>query len=250
MSAGFKDHFSSGSSGYAAYRPSYPAALFEWLASQCPSHDLAWDCATGNGQAAVGLAKHFRRIIATDASDAQLEQAQPVPNIEYRIAPAEASGLVAGSVDMVTVAQALHWFDRPRFFAEAGRVGKPGGLLACWMYGVMFIDPAFDRVIDRLYTEIVGPYWPGDRVLVDQKYGTIRIPFEEIDPPPFEMGADWTLDHVLGYLRTWSAVIRYQAALGEDPVALVKPELAAAWGERGTPRRVRWPLTVRVARIG
>ncbi len=249
MTGSFQDHFSARAVGYAAYRPSYPAGLFRWLAESSPGRDLAWDCGTGSGQAAVGLAPYFGRIVATDASASQLEHAKAAPNIEYRVAPAESSGLGDRSVALVTVAQALHWFDRSRFFAEAGRVLRPRGLLACWMYNLMQVDGEFDRLILHLYTDIVGPYWPGDRVLVDQNYRTIELPFPEFEPPSFEMTEQWSFQHVVGYLRTWSAVSRYLKETGRDPVALIEPELLAAWGDPGPTRTIRWPLALRAARM-
>ena len=249
MTGSFQDRFSARAGGYAAYRPSYPAELFRWLAESSPGRDLAWDCGTGTGQAAIGLAPYFGRIVATDASASQLEHAKAAPNIEYRVAPAESSDLGDGSVALVTVAQALHWFDRPRFFAEAGRVLQPGGLLACWMYNMMQVDREFDRLVAHLYTDIVGPFWPGDRVLVDQNYRTIEFPFPEFEPPRFDMAEQWSFPHVVGYLRTWSAVSRYLQDMGHDPVALIEPELLAAWGDPGQTRTIRWPLALRVARI-
>lgn len=246
----FQDHFSAGSSGYAVFRPRYPEALFRWIADQSPARDLAWDCGTGSGQAAVGLAPLFRRVIATDASDAQLAQAEGRPNLEYRRASAEVSGLPDRSADAVTVAQALHWFDRPAFFAEVARVAKPGALLAVWTYNLVRGDAALDRVIDRLYSDILGSYWPADRALVETGYRDIEIPFAELAPPSFEMTADWTLVQLTGYLRTWSSAIRYQVQHGTDPVQAVADELEAAWGDPSRVRRLGWPLAVRAARVG
>lgn len=248
MTEEFQDHFSARSAGYAAYRPSYPAALFRWLAESSPGRETAWDSGTGSGQAAVGLAPYFPQIVATDASASQLEHAKPAAGVEYRVAPAESSGLGDRSVDLVTVAQALHWFDRPRFFAEVNRVLRPGGLLACWMYNLMEVSPEFDRLVGRLYTDVVGPFWPGDRVLVDQGYRTIDFPVPELTPPSFEMTEQWSLHHLVGYLRTWSAVARYLKEKGQDPVAMVEPELKAVWGDPERTRTVRWPLALRVAR--
>jgi SAM-dependent methyltransferase len=246
----FGDHFSARSAGYATFRPTYPPELFDWLAGHCPARETAWDCATGSGQAAIGLARRFDRVVATDASASQIANAPTAPNIEYQVAPAEASGLPDHSADLITVAQALHWLDRPRFFAEVERVGRPGALLACWMYGLMRITPAVDAVVARLYWEIVGSFWPTERALVESAYRTIEIPFPELDPPAFTMTFDWTLTHIVGYLRTWSAVTRYAAARAEDPVGLVADDLAQAWGESDTVRPVAFPLAVRVAIVG
>jgi SAM-dependent methyltransferase len=248
-SPGFKDLFSAGARDYARFRPTYPAALFEWLAELCLVRDLAWDCATGNGQAAVGLAQHFERVIATDASAAQIEHASPHPRVEYRVAPAEASGLPDRSVTLVTVAQALHWLDRPRFYAEVRRVTRPGSVLAVWTYHTIIVAPAIDALVARFYRDEVGPYWARDRALVEDGYRSVDFPFPELAAPTFTMSADWTLPDLEGYLRSWSAVQRYQADRGEDPVTALHAELAPLWGEAHERRTVRWPLSCRVARI-
>jgi len=252
--SGFKDHFSSASGRYAAYRPDYPAALYDWLAGQCPrsrtstAHDTAWDCATGSGQAALGLAAHFRRVIATDASVEQIRHALPHPAIDYREASAESSGLADASVDLVTVAQAAHWFDLPRFYAEVERVLKPGGMLALWGYGRMVLPGDLDAPFLRFYAETVGPYWPPERQRIDDAYRSLDFPFPEIDAPAFFIEVDWTLDRLLDYVSTWSAVKRFQTAQGHDPLPALRAELAPAWGDTARPRRLAWPLFVRCGR--
>ena len=179
----FKDHFSAHASAYARYRPRYPEALFAYLASLCPAHDLAWDCATGNGQAARSLTEHFARVVATDASADQLAHAAPHEQITYHVAPAAQSPLASHSADLVTVAQALHWLDLDAFYAEVRRVLKPGGVLAVWTYGLLRINPAVDAVIQRLYTDIVGAYWPPERRHVEDGYRALAFPFDAIEPP-------------------------------------------------------------------
>lgn len=159
----FKDHFSEIAARYAEFRPTYPAELFDWLASLCEEHETAWDCATGSGQAAAGLSKHFRKIIATDASAEQIAHAGGPNNVSFRVAPAEASGLADRSIDLVTVAQAAHWFDLTKFFAEAQRVLNPGGVLALWGYGRLDLPAGMDAIFQRFYSETVGPYWPPRR---------------------------------------------------------------------------------------
>jgi ubiquinone/menaquinone biosynthesis C-methylase UbiE len=245
----FKDLFSAGADLYARHRPTYPAALFEWLAAQAPGRERAWDCATGNGQAAVGLAERFGQVIATDASARQIANARPHPRVTYREAPAEASGLPPVSMDLVTVAQALHWLDRPRFYAEVRRVLRPGGLIAVWCYNLLEVTPGVDALVRHLYEDVVGPWWADDRALVDAGYRTVEFPFRELEVPPFTMAADWTLDDLEGYLRSWSAVQAYRAERGEDPVAALHPRLTGAWGV-GARRPVRWPLQVRAGRPG
>jgi SAM-dependent methyltransferase len=242
----FKDHFSRHADAYARYRPDYPAALFAWLARLAPNTDRAWDCATGNGQAAVALAEHFARVAATDASEEQVRNARPHPRVEYRAAPAERSGLEDGSVDLITVAQALHWFDLPAFYAEADRVLVPGGVLAVWAYELFRATPEIDAAVNRLYRDIVGPYWPPDRKIIETGYAGIELPFERVEAPPFWMEKRWSADDAAGYLGTWSATRRYVEANGHDPVPLIADELAAAWGPGE--RIVRWPLILLVSR--
>ncbi len=246
----FKDHFSSASDRYAAYRPDYPAALFAWLAGLCAERDLALDCATGNGQAALGLAPHFCRVVATDASAEQIGHAVPHPAIDYRVAPAEASGLPERSVDLVTVAQAAHWFDLPRFYAEAARVLKSGGAIAVWGYGRMLLPGEMDALFQRFYAETVGPYWPPERALIDDAYRSLDFPFTEIQPPAFAIEVEWTLPRLLDYLSTWSAVKRYQAARGRDPLPALLAELRSLWGDPETARALQWPLFLRAGRVG
>ncbi|MDB4950778.1 MAG: hypothetical protein JWM27_3427 [Gemmatimonadetes bacterium] len=244
----FKDHFSGHAAEYARSRPGYPAQLFRWLAAESPAAERAWDCATGSGQCAVALAERFAHVVATDASAQQVGSAAPHPRVEYRVAPAEASGLEDASMDVVTVAQALHWFDLPRFWAEAERVLRPGGLLAAWTYGLMLVSPEVDAAVERLYTGEIGPYWPPERAMVDEGYGGITLPFPPVAVPAFSMESDWTLDDALAYLGTWSGVQAFCRATGRDPVRAAAPEIAAAWGDPTARRRVRWPLSILAAR--
>jgi SAM-dependent methyltransferase len=244
----FADHFSGHADDYVRYRPDYPQALFQWLAGICPARQLAWDCACGNGQAAVALAHYFDRVIATDASENQIRNAIPAASVDYRVAAAEQSCLDSNSIDLITVAQALHWFELEAFFAEARRVLRPGGVLAVWSYGLTRVDPEIDAVIHYLYSNLVGPYWPMERRLVETGYSDIAFPFSEIAPEDFAMKAEWTLDELLGYLRTWSAVKRYLADQGSDPVADVEPALNKLWGEDQSRKTIRWPLKLRVGR--
>ena len=244
--ASFKDLFSGHAADYKSFRPEYPAELFEYLASLAPARELAWDCATGNGQAARALKGWFRSVVATDASAEQLSHAEPAEGIDYRVAPAEASGLASSSVDLVTVAQALHWFDRERFCAEAERVLRPGGAVACWCYGLMHISPEVDALVGRLYEEILGTYWPPERMLVQERYQTIDFPFAGVAAPKFEITERWDFAQVVGYLGTWSSARLYRERRGSDPIALVGDELLAAWGEPATGRAVVWPLHARI----
>ncbi|HKP16398.1 MAG TPA: class I SAM-dependent methyltransferase [Gemmatimonadaceae bacterium] len=249
MSA-FSDYFSADASGYARFRPGYPQALFEWLASVAPDRRLAWDCGTGSGQAAVPLADHFARVVATDPSAAQLTHASRHSGVHYAAMSAERSAVAAGSVSLVTVAQALHWFDQPAFWAEARRVLAARGVVAIWSYGLLTLrDPTLDDALRRFHGETVGAYWPPERRQVDEGYRTLVLPFDRIDAPEFSMQADWTLDHLAGYLSTWSAVRRARVATGADPVPRVVDTLRVAWGGDQTVRRVEWPLALHAGRV-
>lgn len=243
----FKDHFSGHAADYSRYRPgAYPAALFEALAALAPDRECVWDCATGNGQAALGLAELFDRVEATDASDKQIAAAKPHPRIRYAVAPAEQSGLPDRGVSLVTVAQALHWFDLPRFYAEVRRVAKPEAVLACSCYMRCAVDTVVDEVTERLYNGILGDaYWPPERKHVERGYADLPFPFTEIALPRFEMEVRWTLEGYVGYLRSWSATQNYIKKNGRDPLELVGDELLHAWGDPGAARAVRWPMTIR-----
>jgi SAM-dependent methyltransferase len=243
----FKDHFSEQAAGYAKFRPRYPQELFDYLESIAPSRQLAWDCATGNGQAAVGLASVFDQVIASDASEKQIANAQSHDVVQYRVARAENSGIESETIDLIMVGQALHWFDLDRFYAEARRVLKADGVLAASAYNLLHIEPAVDAIVDRYYHEVVGPFWPPERELVEQ-FANLSFPFHEIDAPQFEMTAQWNLDHLLGYLRTWSSTQRFIAAKGSDPLEQIMDELRGAWGKREQTRSVTWPLIVRIGR--
>ncbi|HEY2802168.1 MAG TPA: class I SAM-dependent methyltransferase [Chthoniobacterales bacterium] len=243
----FKDHFSRQSTDYAKFRPRYPRELFEFIAAAAPASQRALDCATGNGQAAVALAELFAEVIGIDASAEQIASAQPNERVEYRVAPAEASGLAAQSCDAVTVAQALHWFDLVAFYAEAKRVLKPRAVLAVWTYDELRISLEVDAIVRRFHDQVVGPFWPAERKLVGRGYQELRFPFEEIAAPPFQIEDHWSRDRLLGYLRTWSATQQFLAANGRDPVALIEDDLVHAWGEPKE-RLAAWPLTVRIGR--
>lgn len=245
----FKDHFSTKAAAYARYRPTYPRALIELVVGLAPQRQLAWDCATGAGQAARALAEHFARVVATDASAQQIAHATPHPRIEYRVALAEQSGLPDASFDLVTVAQALHWFDLQRFYAEVARVLVPGGALAVWSYGDPFMEArALDATLQYFNHVTVGPFWPSDRHSVGEGYRALPFPFDEVRVPPMELAQDWTLEQVAGYARTWSATTRYAAERGTDPIPGFVEKLARDFGDPETCRRITWPLTVRAGR--
>ena len=244
----FKDHFSGHSPEYSAFRPHYPEQLFAYLASLCAEHHLAWDCATGSGQAAISLANHFHQVIATDASENQIANATRANSVTYSVAPAESSGLPADSVDLITVAQALHWFDIKAFSAEADRVLKAQGALAVWTYGVLMFGNGLDPIIEHFYHDIVGDYWPFERQMVEGGYADIEMPFDEIPSVPMEMTEHWKFADLIGYLNTWSAVRAYEKENGSNPLGLVHDELLRAWGDPNTVRVSTWPLVLRIWR--
>jgi SAM-dependent methyltransferase len=243
------DHFSRFAATYASYRPTYPPELFAWLAEQAPSRKHAWDCATGTGQAAVALAEHFEHVTATDVGQGMIAQAMPHPNIRYAVGPAESPPVESHSADLVTVAQALHWFDRPAFWKTCERVLRPGGLLAFWGYVLPNIVPAVNRLVDDYHDRIILNFWPPGRepLLAGYQDVTVPPPARYEAHPEFNMTADWTVEQLIGMLESWSATQRARAETGEDPLADLAPKLRRAWGgfER---RRVEWPLFLQVHR--
>ena len=244
----FKDHFSRLAAQYAEFRPKYPGALFDLLTRVGPGRSRAWDCACGSGQATHDLAERFDFVIATDGSAQQIAAAKPHPRVTYAVARAEASGIDSGSIDVVTVAQSLHWFDRPAFYAEARRVLQPAGVLAVWTYGIPRLnDVNLDRVMQAFYWETVGPYWPPERRYVEDGYRSIDFPFAELTAPSLSMRENWTLPQFIGYLRSWSSVGRYVNDKGEDPVAQVEEQFTPFWGPRA--RDVSWPLSLRLGQV-
>ena len=245
---GFKDLFSEQADRYAQFRPSYPADLFRCLASLVQERKFAWDCGCGNGQAAVELADHFERVIATDSSEKQLENSLRHPSVVYRQTSAEDSGLEAKSVDLIVAAQSFHWFEWDRFYKEVKRVSKAGGVLALWCYGLARISPEVDVVVLRFYRDILGSYWGKERRLVEEGYRNVPFPFQEIKPPRFEMMAQWSLDQLVGYLGTWSALQAFIKENSTNPLELVYPELKVAWGN-GSERNVQWELAMRVGTV-
>ncbi len=246
----FSDHFSGVAAGYAQYRPGYPDALFDHLAALAGEQATVWDCATGSGQAARGLAERVARVIATDASAAQIEHAQPHPKISYRVATAEKSGLEDHSVNLVTVAQALHWFNLDAFYQEVRRVVARGGLLAAWCYGPPTLSaPELQSELDHFYSGILGPYWPPERAQVESGYRDLAFPFDPLPAPSLEMTADVNLDGLIGYLGTWSANKRHIDALGFDPRPELRARLLKHWGDPGQTHTLSWPLPLRIGRV-
>ena len=243
-----KDNFSSGSDKYAKYRPTYPQEAFNYLNSLVAHKDTAWDCGTGNGQVARELAKTFGQIFATDLSSAQIAQAPAVPNIHYSAQPAEKTNFDDHQFDLITVAQAIHWFDFEKFYAEVRRTAKPSALLAVMGYDLITINPPIDAIIRHFYGKQIGPYWDSERRYIDERYQSIPFPFDEIPTPQFTNRQQWTPDHLAGYVRTWSAVKHFIRENGYDPVGALMSELEPHW-PAGALKEVRFPILLRVGRI-
>jgi SAM-dependent methyltransferase len=247
--------FASVAREYANFRPGYPPELFGWLAGAVPALDAAWDAGCGSGQASIALAAHFAAVYATDVAPEQIAAAQQHPRVRYSVAPAENCGLADASVDLVTVAQALHWFDVERFHAEARRVARPGALLAVWCYPrPEFVEPALDRVFLDFYANVVGPYWPPERKHVEANYTTLPAPpkefgFEELPLPAFGLELHWNLEQVIGYVSSWSATAQYRQKLGHDPVPKLRESLRPVWPGGDARAELRMPLGLRVARL-
>lgn len=238
-------HFDQQATAYHRYRPAYPAALYAWLLAQTTARHAAWDAGTGNGQVAVPIGAHFAQVYATDTSAAQLAQAPRRDNITYLQCPAEHTPIPTNSIDLITVAQACHWFDGPAFFAEARRVSRPGAVMALWGYGLIRISPAIDALVDALYT-LTRLYWDAARAHIDDGYAQVFTDFAQPlgAPTDLEIKLWWTQANVLGYLATWSGLRAYIHATGHDPLVAWAHELAAAWGP-GSLLAVRFPLFIR-----
>jgi SAM-dependent methyltransferase len=242
----FADHFTPVAEAYAACRPAQPPEVVAYAASLAPRRGVAWDCGTGNGQAAVGLAAFFERVVATDASAAQIARAIAHPRVEYRVARAEASALPDASVDLVTVAQALHWFDLDGFNREVLRVAAPGAAIVVWSYlWTTTDDPDVDALLQELARETLAEDWPAEIGLIAEEYRTIPFPFRELTTPPFVFTASWTLPELLGFVRTWSGTARHVRRTGRDPVADAEPRFLRAWGDPAVRRVIRWPIAMR-----
>lgn len=242
-----KDNFSTRADKYAQFRPSYPDALFHYLLSLVPGKENAWDCGTGNGQVAQRLAGVFQTVYATDISAQQLDNAVVLPNIRYSLQPAEKTDFSDHIFDLITVAQAIHWFDFDAFYAEAQRTLKPRGILAVIGYNLPRFTSAIDAVIAGFYRDVVGPFWDKERRYIDEQYRTIPFPYADLPAPSFTIDVQWTFDHLIGYLQTWSAVKHYQKQRTEDPLVLIEPRLKEAWGHADQ-LSGHFPILLRVAR--
>jgi SAM-dependent methyltransferase len=241
------DHFSGVAAGYARFRPRYPDALHDWLMRQVPHGARAWDCATGSGQVALALAERLPFVLASDASVAQLRAADRHPRVRYVAAAAEQVPLRDASIDLVTVAQALHWFDAAAFWRELRRVLAPGGVVAAWAYGDVVLGEPLDDAAAPVLARL-RPYWPPERDHILAGYRTIPFPFRELEPPALSLEQAWDREQFLGYVGTWSACAPYHEATGGDVVAELRDALAPAWPATEV-RRVRWPMVIRAGRV-
>ena len=243
-----KDNFSTGSDNYAHYRPSYPKAFFEYLFSLLPQKRVAWDCATGSGQIAAELSKGFEKVYATDISQSQIAHAVQLDNIEYSVQAAEQTHFEKELFDLVTVGQAIHWFDFDRFYEEVRRTSKKEGLICVVGYGLVRVDSAIDAVVDDFYKNIIGPYWDAERRYVDENYLSIPFPFKEVKAPKFQNDQSWTLLHFMGYLNTWSAVKHYKKATGLDPMPALQERLEKYWGLEEV-KSLFFPILLRIGHV-
>lgn len=241
-----KDLFSSHASQYAAFRPTYPKELYDFIFSQLKNTDAAWDAGTGNGQVARDLSKRFKKVYATDISDKQIENATVAENILYSVA-GEITLFPEKSFDLICVAQAIHWFNREKFYEEVKRAAKADALLAVWGYGLLSIDSEIDKHIKDFYVNIVGPYWDKERKLIDEEYKTIAFPFKEIGSPSFEFSFQWALPELHGYLTTWSAVQKFMKANGFNPVDNLIQKILPLWSTGK--KQIRFPLFTRIATV-
>ena len=244
----FQDHFSRQAAIYLKARPTYPNELFLYLAGLAPGKDMCWDCATGNGQAAISIATHFKQVIATDGSQQQIENAMQRPNIEYRVATAEQSGLPDNSADLITVAAAAHWFNHPAFYAEAQRVAKTNAILAIWTYAEANITPEIEALMEWFMYDLLLDYWPKGRGYVRNGYNNLPFPFTALATPQFFCKTNWTLPQWLDYIKSWSSYNNYVAKHNNDPITMLLPELKPLW-KADEVKQVAWRLHLKCARL-
>ncbi len=246
MKVKFKDYFSENSEEYSRFRPKYPIELFSYLSSVSKQHLKAWDCATGTGQSATSLSDYFSTVIATDASKTQIINAEKKQNITYQVATAENSNIQENSIDLITVAQALHWFNIDAFSKEANRVLKDKGIISVWAYNLLSVQDDIDETINYLYNTVLWEYWTKERIMVENGYKNVQLSFKEIEAPVFSISTEWNLSQLIGYLCTWSATRNYQKKLGINPVEEIHDKISKMWGSPEKVLSVRWPLSIRL----
>ena len=243
-----KDNFSIQSDNYAKYRPAYPTEFYNYLYSLIPASHVAWDCGTGNGQVAFELAKKFDHVFASDLSESQIKNALQSKNIVYSIQAAEQTFFEKDQFDLIIVAQAIHWFDFDKFYSEVRRTGNSNAILCVLGYGKIEISEEMDRVINYFYRNVIGSYWDKERKYIDENYKTIPFPFQEYTAPDFVNKIQWSLDHLIGYLNTWSAVKHFISKNNYNPLDALMKEIEILWGD-SKEREVRFPLLLRIGKI-
>lgn len=242
-----KDNFSTQAAEYAIYRPTYPEEMYDFIFSLVKNRNAAWDCATGNGQVARELALHFDNVYASDISKEQIEQALKLPNIVYQVESSDKVNAADNSFDLITVAQAIHWFNFDAFYTEVKRTLKPDGIFAVIGYGIMSIDKKVDKAVHKLYEDFLGKYWDPERRYIEENYKTIPFPFEEITAPHIFIKTRWSFNQLIGYLNTWSALQHYKKANERNPIEYMFTELKEAWGSDAE-KEIRFPVLLRVGR--
>lgn len=245
----FKDNFSKQADIYRQYRPSYPEELFSYLQSLTPAHNLAWDCGTGNGQSAIALTRYFKQVYASDPSENQIKNAILHDRVTYKVERAEHNELNDHSVDLITVAQAIHWFDFDKFYSEVKRVLKPNGIIAVWTYGLTFITDEINAITKNFHDHVVGDFWLPENRLIEQEYKTIPFPFNQITPPSFTIESTLNLNDLLGYFRSWSATQKFMDKYHKNPLEQLKKDLLPYWGEENTIRRTTRKLILKVGQV-
>jgi ubiquinone/menaquinone biosynthesis C-methylase UbiE len=244
-----KDLFSEQSKLYAQFRPTYPKQLFNYILQFVGERKTAWDCATGNGQAATVLADYFQKVEASDISQAQIENAVKRENVQYHICPAETTPFPENSFDLITVAQAYHWLNWKEFHNEATRVGKRNAVIAIWTYDTLFSDDEnVNGIIQHFYHHITGPYWDKERKYVDERYSTVDFDFEPLPPEKFQTVIKWNKEQLEGFFQSWSAVRNYIKSNKRNPVALVKKDINTVWSA-GEQKEFYFPIYLRIGRI-
>lgn len=245
----YKDRFSFQAAEYRRFRPTYPLELFDYLSSLTEEHTAAWDCATGNGQSAVALASHYSKIIATDASSSQIQQAIRHKNVDYHTAPAHNNDVDDSSIDLVTVAQAVHWFSHRQFYSEVSRVLKPHGVIAVWAYHLPLVNPETDKLVEYLYATVLRPFWEDEIRHIETGYRDLPFPFIKLQTPQFSMKANWNLREFTGYIETWSATAAYRQKNGRSPVEEMMQPLHKAWENPESKKTLSWPLILMAGRL-
>ena len=243
-----KDNFSKQSDLYSKFRPVYPQDLYDFIIGHLKEKQIAWDCGTGNGQAAQELSRYFEKVFATDISQKQIDNAYQANNIFYSVQPAEKTNFPDNSFDLITVSQALHWFQFDEFYSEVKRVAKPDAWIAVWMYGLLNISPEVDELVCvQFYKNTLGIYWDYERKFVDENYSTIPFPFREIQTPSFKIHYKWTLQELEGYLNTWSALQKFIAVNQFNPVDDIIQKIKPIIGN--DKMNVVFPLHLRMGQI-